>query len=120
MRPPRNPILNPDEERTINNRRHGRIRTEDLECCLGQVVDLSASGMRVAGRFRNVVKQGQTMRLVLQHPDGELAVECRVAHITRTGIRKQVIGMEFVDPSDQTRAAITRLAHCAHDTRVFL
>jgi len=103
-----------------NHRRHGRIRTEELECCLGKVVDLSASGLRVDGRGRQMVDTGQALDLSLHYPDGEIRVRCRVAHVTRTGFRKHVIGLEFLDLTDQTRSAITRLAHSAYDTRVFL
>jgi len=120
MRPPRNPIVTPDDDRPENHRRHGRIRTEELQCCLGNVIDLSASGMRVAGRGRNVVQKDQVVEMTLRHAEVEFEIKCRVAHVTRAGFRKHVIGLEFIDLSDEDRGRVFTLANTAGDTRVFV
>lgn len=102
-------------------RRHGRLRCEQTLCCIGQVVDLSASGMLVEHRGRLIVENGQELRLTVSHESGEsdVVVQVRVIRIERTGFRKHQFGLEFVDLEDDQKRQLAALARIASDQLVF-
>lgn len=80
----------------VNRRRHGRVRTLDVQCSLGEVVDISASGMRVCGRGKPVLPQGVATTITLATPAGMLAVDIGVAWVRRVGLRGWEMGLEFI------------------------
>jgi len=49
-----------------NRRRHGRLKTEGTLSSLGDVVDISASGMRVVRKGSMPVTEGEMFRIELQ------------------------------------------------------
>lgn len=81
----------------VNRRRQGRVRTVDVPCSLGEVVDISASGLRVRGRGRPPLTQGQTTTMTLLTPAGVLAVDVGVAWARKTGWRHFEMGLMFVN-----------------------
>ncbi len=84
-----------------NRRRHGRVRTLDVQCSLGEVTDISASGMRVCGRGKPSLPQGVATTITLATPAGMLAVEIGVAWVRRVGFRGWEMGLEFVTVTPQ-------------------
>ena len=88
-------------------RRHGRLRTDDLGCSLGEVFDLSASGMRVDRRGRKLAELGDTFSLRLAYGDVELYLDCKVVRLWKVGFRKYSYGLEFVGVEEETLVALT-------------
>jgi len=107
----------PDDE----HRRHGRLRCEQTHCCIGQVVDLSASGMLIQQRGRLTIENGQEILVTVSHESGEsdVTVPVRVVRIERTGFRKHLYGLEFVDLDDDQQRQVAALARLASDQLVF-
>lgn len=80
-----------------NRRRQGRVRTADVPCSLGEVLDISASGMRVGGRGRPPLAKGQTTTITMLTPAGVLAVDVGVAWARKTSWRHFELGLAFVN-----------------------
>lgn len=98
----------------VESRRHGRLKTEMLECKgLGAVQDLSASGLRVLIKGKCPVKVSQTLCATLSFEEISLPVELRVMWLEPAGFRKHMAGMAFVNPSPETAAGIQKLALAA-------
>ncbi|MBI1338449.1 MAG: hypothetical protein GC164_16020 [Phycisphaera sp.] len=119
MRPPRN--LNPFSIESAgqqkNDRRHGRLRAEMLTATgLGEVIDLSASGMRleVVGKCRLEVEN--QIEMTLSSNDVKVHIKGLVRWVRKAGLRKSHVGIEFIDPSDEDRKNILALARvCMHN-----
>ncbi len=121
MRLARNPKLILEDPDNSERRRHGRLRCEDTSCCVGQVTDLSASGMRVNRRGRPIMDVGDELQIGI-HPDaGEPAITltARVVWIERKGFRKHIYGMEFAGLNDDQKRQLGELARVVTDQLVF-
>ncbi|MEM9881956.1 MAG: DnaJ domain-containing protein [Planctomycetota bacterium] len=78
-------------------RRMPRHATDVVRCPLGEVVDLSGTGVRVAVRGRCPLKEGQSLNLPLQTPHGRMTLPSRVMWRKRTGLLGGcVLGLDFV------------------------
>jgi len=99
-----------DETPAANQRKHGRLHPQGVECSLGRVLDVSASGMRVETRGKPIVEMGETAPLTIHGFDGPFMVVCRVCWIRKTGWRAHQIGVVFVEVSPVQRAALSALA----------
>ncbi|MEZ6193225.1 MAG: PilZ domain-containing protein [Phycisphaerales bacterium] len=121
MRFPRNPKMTMETEAASDRRRHGRLRCESTRSCIGDVVDISASGMRVQRSGRPVLEVGDEFRITV-HPDaGEpvLTLPSRVVWIERKGFRKHIYGIEFAELSDDQKRRLSELARIVCDQIVF-
>jgi hypothetical protein len=56
-------------DQSNEQRRHGRVVCQDVECSIGEVQDLSASGMRVKTRYK-LPDEGNVFVITLITPDG--------------------------------------------------
>ncbi len=121
MRLARNPKLILDEETIPNRRRHGRLRCTQAASCLGQVVDLSASGIRIEHKGKPIMKIGDefTIKVHSKHNDLCVTLPSRVIWMEALGRRKQLIGMAFDELDDVTRANLLELAHTISDHLIF-
>ena len=121
MRVVRNPKIFMDSPIPNERRRHGRLRCDDANCCVGQVTDLSASGMRVLRRGRPIMEIGDQFKISI-HPtagEPELTLLARVVWIQREGFRKHVIGLAFAELDDVTRSRLSELARILCDQTIF-
>lgn len=91
-------------------RRDKRHTTDVVTCPLGEVVDISASGMRVAGRGMAPLSTGGTAKLKLHFPGGKLAVAVEVVWRKRKGLLRYEMGLRFTDLTPSKRAALAALA----------
>lgn len=104
-----------------DRRRHGRIRSKDVRTRLGEVLDLSASGMRVSARGARPPHYGTIMHLELKHPEGAVQVKSRVVWIKRIGFYRFEVGLEFEDVTPTTAAGLVIIARLAlHSVAVAL
>jgi len=99
-------------------RRHGRIRCEILQCGLGEVMDISASGMRVRHCGRRIVKEGKVLNLLLKALDRTLPVTVKVVWVKRQGFMRYSFGVEFVDMTPEQAASIASFARVVIDSRM--
>jgi hypothetical protein len=89
-----------------NKRRHGRIRCEDVECTLGSVLNVSASGLLVRTGLR-APKAGSVIALQVRTFDGGFDVQAQVAWSKMDGLLNRQIGLEFIDlPPDGQRVLL--------------
>lgn len=121
MRFPRNPKMTMETEASSDRRRHGRLRCESTRSCIGSVVDISASGMRVLRSGRPIMEVGNQFRITVHPDDGEpvLTLPSRVVWIERKGFRKHIYGIEFVELSDDQKRRLGELARIVCDQIVF-
>ncbi len=92
-------------------RRHGRIRCQDVECNLGTILDVSASGMRVRSRKSLAVDKSCAIRLSTS--DVCVEIQAVVRWCARAGIFAHEAGLEFVTVHDDARRILSELARTA-------
>jgi hypothetical protein len=95
------------------HRRDTRYETENLSCYpLGNVIDLSASGMRVRCKGRPPVKRGSSDHFALQSGMQKLKVLGQVVWVRRKSLRMGVweFGVHFTDQRAGLRTALINLA----------
>ena len=78
------------------HRKAQRYGGETVCCALGDVLDVSASGMRVLCDGKPPVKPGGVLPMRLKFSDGTLQVATQVRWCKRRGLRKHEIGLQFV------------------------
>jgi len=83
---------------------------ESITCDLGNVIDLSTAGLRVAGSGKPPLQTGQSGQIKLTIPEGVLAVHGRVVWSRRTGFRRFEMGIEFQNVKRSVTAALDSLA----------
>lgn len=91
-----------------NRRRHGRIRCDGVSCSIGEVLDLSPTGLRVSGSGFGI-NVGGLVQFTLNGPDGPVDVRGRVAWLRRKLFWFEA-GLTFVDLSPATRRSISEIA----------
>lgn len=80
----------------VNGRRHGRVRCELMKSSHGDVLDVSASGMRVTFKGAPEFIPGQEFDVDLETIEGCLKVGVRVVWIRKISITRFEAGMEFL------------------------
>lgn len=91
-------------------RRVERFPAVGLSCHLGEVVDLSASGMRVQHTGKPVVERGALVQLGIRNQTQKVQVSARVAWAKRTGWKSYEVGFQFVDVKPAVAAVLVTLA----------
>lgn len=77
---------------------------------MGEVVDLSAAGMRIACRGKPPLKRGHVSTFELRCAGQRVAVTGQAAWVRRSRLLKHEIGVRFVNVSRATAAALHSLA----------
>lgn len=86
-----------------------RFHTVGLRCPLGDVVDLSVTGVRVRFAANPGLEKGQRVTINIQSESQSVRVAAKVAWIKRTGLRGGLIGLQFVGVRPGIAAALTQL-----------
>lgn len=126
MNPTDSPTDNPtghaiwslSEAQTENLRRHGRVKCQDVGCTLGEVIDLSASGLRVRAKGRVVVSKGDVFSMTIQTLEGPMLAPVCVAWVRRTGFRTHEIGITFREAGPALSRALSALARASANNEV--
>ncbi|MBS0196002.1 MAG: PilZ domain-containing protein [Planctomycetes bacterium] len=107
----------PSEATSAQRRRHGRVLCEDLSSSLGEVVNLSASGMRVRGAEKPP-KVGSRLTIRIDAPDGALFAGTVVQWTRRIGLFRFEVGLRFEPITPQLQVSLNRLARfaCRNET----
>ena len=87
-----------------------RFGSDLLTCPLGDVYDLSGTGIRLRGKGRCKLTVGQVLAVTLQAPQGAMTLQARVVRIQRQGLRSYDVGMQFVGIKPGTARALRTLA----------
>lgn len=90
----------------------GRVRCQDISCSLGEILDLSASGMRVKSAAR-IPRIGSAMTVIIGALDGEETVPCTVQWIRRRGWLHREVGLKFGPLSAKVAKSLCDLARAA-------
>jgi hypothetical protein len=93
-------------------RREERYQTNLLSTELGEVVDISGSGMRIRAKWRMKLVVGATFRANIRSPQGTISTRCRVVRFARVrepGFRGVDISVTIVDAEPGLRAALVHL-----------
>ncbi len=81
----------------------GRLRCELMSCDLGEVADISASGMRVKSKRKPPVTVGERMKLAI-HTDGvRTVIMAEVVWLKKQGWFRHELGLRFLDVGISTR-----------------
>jgi hypothetical protein len=97
-----------------DRRRHGRAYSIGVRCELGDIIDVSASGMRVLGFRRPRLSANTTRVISIDTPAGVMEVEVRLAWVRRLGWMQVEFGLEFVHPTPETISGLLSILHaCA-------
>lgn len=81
-----------------------------LRCPLGEVADLSMTGLRAKCRGRPDLQCGDAMTLVIESDTQCIRVTGRLVWVRRAGLRTFEVGVQFVDVRPGIAAAIAQLA----------
>lgn len=103
----------PCEGQEENRRRHGRLKTEGTQSSMGEVVDISASGMRVQRKGALPVTEGEKFRVDVQIDKEIMALDVMVRRVRKLGRRKFEFGLEFIHLDETDRSRLVRLARIA-------
>jgi hypothetical protein len=118
VRPPSNPVsFLTDAPKKEDKRIRGRLRVELLKCKLGDVQDMSSTGMRVRRSGRLMVKVGEIYEITLASLVGKQTVKAKVMWIKKAGFFKHDIGLKFEGLTPEAEKGITAIARISVDAR---
>ncbi len=106
-------------------RNFGRLQCPYLDCfvdekLLGDVVDLSASGVRVFRRGRLKWRIGDEFKMMLKWREDRIEVSARILRVQKLGFRRYDLGIEFVDLALDAQTAIAELSRGARFALQFM
>lgn len=116
--PAKHSVWKKPEQSPENQRRHGRVKCHDICCTLGEVLDLSASGLRVRATGKLPVRKGDAFSMTIETLDGPMLAPVRIAWIRRVGFRRHEIGVTFVETGEALARALGTLARAAANNEV--
>jgi len=91
-------------------RQEERFSTDLLTSTLGDVIDLSGSGLRVRRSGGASVTIGQVLKVTLKSDQCQVTLKCRVVRIHKRGMRQCDIGLTFVEIRPGLKNALHSLA----------
>lgn len=103
----------PTCEAGANNRRAGRVKCEGILTSWGEVLNASASGLRITARGRAIPEMGEVAVLTIQGPEGPFKLTAKIVWAKNKNWGKREIGVQFVDVPEQSRWHLARLAEAA-------
>lgn len=97
-----------------NRRRAGRVFTHHVECSLGTVLDLSATGLRVRTGMRPGVVVGEVFWMTIGGYSGKFQVKCQCAWVKKAGWFSHEVGIHFLEVDPESRAHLTEIGRSAN------
>lgn len=98
-----------------NRRRAGRLACSMLGSSLGEVVDLSVTGMRCRSNRSIPLSAGQHLDFDLQTLAGTLRMQGKVVWSTKKGMRRYEAGVQFLQVDDTLRRTLAEVARISTD-----
>ncbi|BAM02658.1 PilZ domain-containing protein [Phycisphaera mikurensis] len=99
--------------RQQNQRKNGRLAAQDAHTALGEVLDISASGMRIRRRGTKPVEVGSHFLLDLYVCGRAVRLPVEVVRIMKSGWRSYDYGLRFGELPPEMRAQFGMLARMA-------
>jgi DnaJ-domain-containing protein 1 len=96
----------PDGGQSENARAATRFTASGLSCVLGDIEDISASGIRVRCASNPSVRPGDVLELTLRRGSGTLRTIAKVAWIKVPLFRAASMGLRFVDKDAEALSAL--------------
>ncbi|MHC4991545.1 MAG: DnaJ domain-containing protein [Planctomycetota bacterium] len=87
-----------------------RHQTNLIRCDLGDLLDLSQTGMRIKCDSKPPVKVGQMIQMTLRSPGDKLPVVGKIVWLRRKGLRAYQIGIMFVNVTRRQAENLESLA----------
>ncbi len=106
----RNPPPANSSDTPENRRNGGRMRIGDLECSFGELLDISATGLRVRRGGLIPAVPGRKVKVVVGSHVGMLKITCQVMRSRRVGLFGHEVGLRFVDLTDEGHELLSRIA----------
>jgi len=101
------------EQSRPDKRRHGRLRCCAVQCSLGEVIDMSASGMRILSKRKVSMQEGTLTEIRIGHPPTDIKVRVRIVWKYRRGFRQHEIGVEYDQLTPSLQSALCAVARSA-------
>ena len=92
-----------------NQRNAGRIVTERVKTNLGQMLDVSTTGMRLYSPFF-APSQSKILEMIVSGPDGKFTLVGRVVWVRKLGLFAREFGFEFYGLDEHAREGIATIA----------
>ncbi|MCA9292552.1 MAG: PilZ domain-containing protein [Phycisphaerales bacterium] len=94
----------------VEHRRAGRLRCLDVQCDLGTVINISASGLRVRCRHRPLLELEKAFAMDVSSTFGRFRVAAKAKWMVKRGWFKHEIGLEFVEIGPGGREILGEIA----------
>ena len=107
----------PAKRHANDQRRNGRLCVELLTCKLGQVLDISSSGIRVRRRGRQIVQRGDRVAVTLKSLLGAHTFKSEVMWIKKLGFLRYEFGLRFVEVTPEENKTLIEIAQISADAR---
>jgi hypothetical protein len=107
-----------EDKKFDNNRRHGRVKLQDITCNVGEVLDLSLSGMRIRAKHRPPAA-GTIFVAAIQTPTGPCEVLCRLVWSKKVGFFKHECGVRFDQVTPKAMETLQHLARGCINNEMF-
>lgn len=98
----------PDGER----RRRGRVIMDGVTCSLGEIENLTHTGLCIRGRGKCPLRENMTSLITVNTPKGPVRLEVRVAWVSQTGgwlSRSFRMGFEIRNLTEEARNTLTNV-----------
>ncbi len=96
-----------------NDRKCGRVRCQWTHCDLGDIRDLSLTGMRVGCRRKPAAEVGAKLSVIIDGHDDKFDVTGKVVWKKKEGWFRWTIGVEFEELSPAARKGLALLARAS-------
>ena len=85
-------------------RRKGRVKAHQMTSELGQILDISASGMRILRRSAKCpVEVNQVLNLHVRTEIDRFSVPAKIIRITQTAKKQWELAVEIINPTPEIR-----------------
>lgn len=103
-----------------NRRRAGRLNCELVRCSMGEVLDISAGGMKVFRRNRPGPHAGDEVTVTIMALGREIKAPVRICRVDCLGLFKVEVGLEFTELTPELREALNQIARSVATNSIFL
>lgn len=76
-------------------RRSPRFSPQDVDSLLGEVLDLSVTGVRIVHQGPMMLEEGEEFDILLLHRNRDVLLPVRVVRIEAAGTRRHELGLEI-------------------------
>lgn len=96
--------------KAADRRDSGRVACEAVHCSVGEVLDLSATGMCLKRSRTRMLTFRKVFTAEFRIGDRVVRISCRVIWMRQVGLLHQVLGVRFVEPTTDTQIQLLQLA----------